>query len=44
MIAALISGFYEYNLNDSEVLAMFLALVGCGYVAVMQGEDEICPV
>ena len=40
MIAVLIGGFYEYNLNDSEVLAMFLALMGCGYVAVFQGEKE----
>lgn len=44
MIAMLIGGFYEYNLNDSEVLAMFLAVVGCGYVAVMQGEEETCKV
>ncbi len=44
MIAVLIGGFYEYNLNDSEVLAMFLAIVGCGYVAVMQGEDEPCKI
>ena len=40
MIAVLVGGFYEYNLNDSEVLAMFLAVMGCGYVAVMQREDE----
>ncbi len=38
LIAALIGGIYEYNLNDSEVLAMFLAVMGCGYVAVFQGE------
>jgi putative inorganic carbon (HCO3(-)) transporter len=42
MIAVLIGGFYEYNLNDSEVLAMFLAIMGCGYAAVMQTEDETC--
>ncbi len=40
MIAVLIGGFYEYNLNDSEVLAMFLAVMGGGYVAVFQGEKE----
>ena len=40
LIAALVGGFYEYNLNDSEVLAMFLAVMGCGYVAVYQGEES----
>jgi len=40
MIAALVGGFYEYNLNDSEILAMFLAVMGCGYVAVLQGDKE----
>jgi putative inorganic carbon (HCO3(-)) transporter len=34
MIAVLVSGFYELNLGDSEVLAMFLAVVGCGYAAL----------
>ena len=36
----LISGFYSWNLNNSEVLAMFLALIGCGYVAVWQSDVE----
>jgi O-antigen ligase len=40
MIAVLVGGFYEYNLNDSEVLAMFLAVMACGYVAVYEGEKE----
>lgn len=44
MIAVLVGGFYEYNLNDSEVLAMFLAVMGCGYVAVFEGEKERCKV
>ena len=39
-IAVLIGGFYEVNLGDSEVLAMFLAVVGCGYVAIMQRDQE----
>jgi putative inorganic carbon (HCO3(-)) transporter len=43
MIAVLISGFYELNLGDSEVLGMFLAVVGCGYVAIAQG-DQACEV
>lgn len=38
MIAAVVGGYYEYNLNDSEVLAMFLAIMGCGYVAVFENE------
>jgi putative inorganic carbon (HCO3(-)) transporter len=42
MIAVLVGGFYEYNVNDSEVLALFLAVMGCGYVAVMQTEEEQC--
>lgn len=36
MIAVMISGYEEVNLGDSEVLAMFLAVVACGYVAVLQ--------
>ncbi len=40
MIAILISGFFELNLGDSEVLSMFLAVIGCGYVAVAQGEEK----
>ena len=40
IIAVLIGGVYEYNLNDSEVLAMFLAAMGCGYVAVFEGETK----
>jgi O-antigen ligase len=39
-ITALVGGIYEYNLNDSEVLALFLAIMGAGYVAVYQGEQE----
>jgi putative inorganic carbon (hco3(-)) transporter len=34
MIGVLIGGYEELNLGDSEVLGMFLAVVGCGYVAV----------
>lgn len=33
-LAVLVSGFYELNLGDSEVLGLFLAIVACGYVAV----------
>ena len=38
IIGILVSGFYSWNLNNSEVLAMFLAVMGCGYVAVWQAE------
>lgn len=40
MIAFLIAGFFEVNTGDSEVLAMFLAIIGCGYVAVKQVEEK----
>ncbi|HLJ14138.1 MAG TPA: O-antigen ligase family protein [Bryobacteraceae bacterium] len=33
-VAILIAGWYEVNLGDSEVLAAFLSVVGCGYFAV----------
>jgi O-antigen ligase len=32
-IAVLVSGFYSWNLNNSNTLAMFLTIVGCGYTA-----------
>jgi putative inorganic carbon (hco3(-)) transporter len=34
LIAIMISGISELNLGDSEVLAMFLCVVACGYIAV----------
>jgi putative inorganic carbon (hco3(-)) transporter len=34
MIAVLLSGWYELNLGDSEVLGMVLAVIACGYVAL----------
>ena len=33
ILAILAEGFFEYNLGDSEVLTMFLTLVGFGYIA-----------
>jgi len=39
-IAVLISGFYSWNLNNSEVLGMYLAVLGCGYVAVWQAASK----
>jgi O-antigen ligase len=38
IVSILVSGFYSWNLNNSEVLGMFLAVMGCGYVAVWQAE------
>jgi putative inorganic carbon (hco3(-)) transporter len=39
-IAVLVSGFYSWNLNSSEVLGMVLAVMGCGYVAVWQAANN----
>ena len=36
VVAIMVSGIFEVNLGDSEVLTMFLAVVACGYVAVGQ--------
>jgi putative inorganic carbon (HCO3(-)) transporter len=42
IIAMMAGGYFEKNLGDSEVLVMFLAVIGCGYAAVMEKENE-CP-
>jgi putative inorganic carbon (HCO3(-)) transporter len=34
VLATLAEGMAEYNLGDSEVLTMFLAVVACGYLAL----------
>ena len=39
LIAVLIGGYFEKNIGDSEVLAMFLAAVGAGYVAAAEAEQ-----
>jgi putative inorganic carbon (HCO3(-)) transporter len=39
--SVLVSGFFSWNLNNSEVLAMFLAVTGCGYVAVWQARARL---
>jgi putative inorganic carbon (HCO3(-)) transporter len=38
IIAVLVSGWDSWNLNNSPVLAMFLAVLGSGYVVVRQSE------
>jgi putative inorganic carbon (hco3(-)) transporter len=40
-IGVLVSGFYSWNLNTSNVLGMFLAVLGCGYVAKEQSEKRL---
>jgi putative inorganic carbon (hco3(-)) transporter len=39
-VAVLVSGWYSWNLNNSEVLAMFLAVIGCGYVGLWEAESK----
>jgi putative inorganic carbon (HCO3(-)) transporter len=39
-IAVMVSGYWELNLGDSEVLAMFLSVLACGFVAA---ERQISP-
>jgi putative inorganic carbon (HCO3(-)) transporter len=34
VLATMIAGVFEYNLGDSEVLTMFLVVVGCAYAAM----------
>jgi len=34
VVAVLVEGIVELNLGDSEVLAMFLAMMACGYIAL----------
>jgi O-antigen ligase len=38
IIGTMVSGWWEYNLNDTEVLTMFLAIMCLGYLA--EGSDE----
>lgn len=40
MIAALSAGWYEHNLNDGEILTLFLAVCACGYLAVPKTVDR----
>ena len=39
LIAVLISGWYELNMGDSEVLGLVLAVIACGYVALEDVEE-----
>ncbi len=40
VVATMISGVFEYNLGDSEVLTMFLVAVGCAYSAMQIQAEE----
>ncbi|HLH39397.1 MAG TPA: O-antigen ligase family protein [Bryobacteraceae bacterium] len=39
IIAIMVSGFFEKNIGDSEVLELFLAVIGCGYAVLMKDEN-----
>ncbi len=39
IVAVMVAGWFSWNLNASNVLAMFLAVVGCGYAALKQVGD-----
>jgi O-antigen ligase len=41
ILATLAEGFVEYNLGDSEVLTMFLVVVGCGYLALDRAPEKL---
>jgi putative inorganic carbon (HCO3(-)) transporter len=42
IIAILAGGYYEKNIGDSHVLALFLAITGCGYAAAAMLEENKC--
>ena len=40
VLAILAAGIFELNLGDTEVLTMFLAIAGCGYVVLEQARGN----
>lgn len=40
LVGIMISGIFELNLGDSEVLAIFLAVMACGYVAAGEARPK----
>ncbi len=40
-IGLLVAGFYSWNLNNSNILAMFLTVLGCGYVALDEADTQV---
>ncbi len=43
ILATMVGGYEEVNLGDSEVLALFLGVVGCGYCAVSLASGSESP-
>ncbi len=41
VLAIAVSGLFEVNLGDSEVLMLFLAVAACGYLAVERAKEEV---
>lgn len=42
-IAILVEGLFEFNLGDSEVLMMFVSVVGLAYAAIRHAQTEALP-
>lgn len=40
IIGTMVEGFFELNLGDSEPLALFLAVLACGYIALERAPEE----
>jgi O-antigen ligase len=40
IVATLVAGWFSWNLNTSTVLAMFLAVIGCGYASLKLGTKD----
>ena len=40
ILGTLVGGLFEFNLGDSEVLTVFLAVIACGYVAADRAAGE----
>jgi hypothetical protein len=43
ILAMTVGGYEEVNLGDSEVLALFLGVVGCGYCAMSLASGSESP-
>ena len=41
IIGVLLTGFYEVNLGDAEVLSLFLITMACGYLAIREREGTV---
>jgi len=44
VVGIMVSGLFEVNLGDTEVLTVFLVVVACGYVAVGQADSQPQPI